>query len=389
MTLPSTFKNFFGLRRYVRTAPLMVSVVEPLRMNRYIATFILLTIITYTGVWSMEHPTHAGTQPQIELKDLYFGEDPKRFGPLTLPAELTDQDHQDVNALIDKLSNVIYPSHPRYMPPGYPYHINRNVIAKAIISGEYHPHFVDAANTYQDYYAWQHLINNRAKIKEMHKTDLLYENHYWLDKWEPIMPHLKSPMIIELFYKADQRSIEQKDPDRRTIVHRACNSSLPPSFLAYCLMRYPQAVYLEDRFGLTPLNILCANMLHAEESTAPDLYEKLMLLKKAKAYFWHRYSEWQNGLHWVREAIDLLKDDSKFNMNTALTLASQLEAIMNEQHATRETKKNEAKNEDCTICLESMSSGFLRILCCEHVFHVRCVFTLKECPICRAPIYNG
>jgi hypothetical protein len=345
-------------------------------------SFMLLSSLSY----GMETSPRTGSEQQLELKDLYFGEDPKRFGPLVLPEKLTDDDQQEANDLVEAMENSSYClSHDTYP-------VQRNAIAKAIICGKYHNRFVDVARTYQDYYAWQHLINNRAKIKEIYRINPLYQN-LKLDKWEPVMPYLKSPMIIELFYKADQESIKQKDSHGMTIVHHACaryNYSTP-AFLAYCLLRYPQAVYIEDRTGLTPLNVLCTGMLAPDEKEVAIMHEKLTLLKNAKANFWHRYCKWPNSLDWLREAIDFLKkhNDPKLNMNIASTFVTKLETIMNEQHEAREAKITEAKNQDCSICLEPMSSGFLRILCCEHVFHVGCAFTRTDCPICRAKIYNG
>ena len=46
------------------------------------------------------------------------------------------------------------------------------------------------------------------------------------------------------------------------------------------------------------------------------------------------------------------------------------------------------KNIDCSVCLDTDTSGAVRLTLCGHKFHENCIHSLETCPMCRAAIAN-
>lgn len=284
-------------------------------------------------------------------------EDPKRFGPLRLPQAITDTEQQESTTLIntiieqekkepsDRLRYVINPSNPSTYPD------LRNKIACAIMCGKYHQLFINAADIKMDYYAWEHLFKNRHQIKEKHNVDVLYQETSY--KLPNRLFRIDSLELFKLFASQDAIWIKQHDESNGNIFHSICRHRRSADTLEYCIAQFPDGVNATGINGFTPLQLLCYQTFESSHyqrrQSLPDVFEKIALLRKAKANFALKGYGGGTALDIVKVTIEAYKkEQAKYQdiqppceQETKMysALAFYLEAVMEEQRTTMNGSK--------------------------------------------------
>ena len=351
---------------------------------------------------------HTITIADQELLALYESTDPNRYGPLNLPTQITDQDHQDAVCLVEKIKQNEFEFTTGYSTR---HHLVRHDIARAVVCKKYHNIFAAIATDTSDLPLWEHLNKYREQIKQTHNIDVVSARIGLCDNI-PLPPLLatSSLEIAKFLIETAQVSIPLTiDMYQQNIIHRACHANRSPALLAYCLEKYPAGANSAASGGYTPLHVLCQSGLGAtipSPKQLPDVLEKLAILKKAGANFlqeantsisalpiveWEIKSKQYNTTFWETEikALSILATHINAAVKEQQTLLNAaIEEQQKQRALVRAAKIAEATGQDCSICLEPMNTN-LHALDCLHVFHEDCVLQTthagqKTCPLCRA-----
>jgi len=324
--------------------------------------------------------------PPLSEKDqtllvLCHNRDPNRYGPLNIPATITDRDHNQATNFMRTIKSLntnfqSYPSH-------------RHAFANAIVCGHYHEKIVDLAASYNDLPLWQLLIAHQTNIKEKHNidvatvvTDPLFGPPLW---------QTKSLAIVRLLAEKGGASITQPYKNESFISH-ICKRNYSPDILAYCLEKHPQGVNTPDKYTNTPLLSVCSFAFDptnsgVEKSLLAAL-EKLDLLKKAGTNFLYRNHHGRSALDIVEDQIKEKQKDPDYWAKLITSLSTVAARLKIEMEAQRTTKIIDAKGQDCSLCLLPMNTD-IHLLDCLHTFHETCILQTMhaghiKCPICRA-----
>ena len=326
---------------------------------------------------------------------LYESTDPNRYGPLNLPTQITDQDHQDAACLVEKIKQNEFEFKAGY---AMRHHLVRHDIARAVICKQYHNIFPAIATDASDLPLWKHLNKYREQIKQTHNIDVVSAriNPFY----DPPLLASSSLEIVKFLIETAQASIPlSRDVSDRTVIHSACRYDRSPAILAYCLEKYPAGIRdIDNLGGYTPLHYLCRCGLDA--CNLPDVLAKLAILKKAGANFLQQANNAISALDIVEHQINQKQQyDAIFwaaQITALSTLATHIRAAMEEQQTllnaqralARAAKIAEATGQNCSLCLQPMHAD-LHALDCFHVFHEDCVLQMThaghtKCPLCRA-----
>jgi len=346
---------------------------------------------------------HTITIADQELLALYESTDPNRYGPLNLPTQITDQDHQDAVCLVEKIKQNEFEFTTGYSTR---HHLVRHDIARAVVCKKYHNIFPAIATDASDLPLWKHLNKYREQIKQTHNIDVVSAR---IDTFCPLLAS-SSLEIIQFLIETAQASIPLSlGMFKETVIHRACRFYRSPAILAYCLGKYPAGVNSTAMNGCTPLHELCLLGLGVSASRParlPDVLEKLAILKKAGANFLLKTNDAESALDIVEQQINDKQYKPIFwenNITALTTLATHIKAAMQEQQTllnaaieeqqkqralARAAKIAEATGQNCSLCLQPMDAD-LHALDCFHVFHEDCVLQMThaghtKCPLCRA-----
>ena|GEM_PF-1723632 len=303
--------------------------------------------------------------------------DPHRYGPLAntelnYVAAGSFLDHAD-----EKLKNANeYPT-------------IRNEIANTIKCGYYIRDFAKIAIEQNDLQLWEVLMAYREQIKNRYKIDLASAR--CTSKKNPPLLDVISVEIAALLVEKGKASISQHIGDSgKTVIHRACYPDRDPKLLEYYVTQNPQGVYIKDHNNNTPLLTLCRKGFGAniEPYCVDNDLKKLEILQKARSNFSVKNSDNQSALDIVLEILRDQTEKRNLDRVSALLLLSQ--RITTEMSTQRTRIIEEAKKENCPICIEPLvTPASFELLDCLHVFHKNCIeqwhktSQKKTCPTCR------
>lgn len=334
-------------------------------------------------VWSVMDMAQvpAETSPAHALDS---GTDPNRFGQLTL-SEPNLSDAQAFMKSIKNTENIMsYANYPN----------TRNRIANAIKCGIYVRSFANIATIKNDLPLWEFLVANRAIIKQKSRIDVTRSVQV---KNPPPLFNTLSVQIAALLVEQGQASLSQNIGERgETVIHRACYHDRQPALLEYYLKTYPEGANSTDFQGNTPLFTLCTNGFGTPKSQyLDDVVKKLALLKKAGMSFFYKNKKNES-------VVAILQNQKPTNPNDATTLTKfSQEHIIGVMEQQRKTRTEEAKKEDCVICLSKLATEGqpletdpkVKMLDCLHFFHDECISkwyaSIPTCPSCRIPVKHN